>query len=106
VFSLNKELFVNTKKSNKKKVELGVSFDSNFNIKNISNPTGLIRVDLVINNANPNISNSKLEMFKWSSTTSKGNQNVALFESIKNTLLDEKVKPSNKVIYSYYINTL
>ncbi|UQD57224.1 hypothetical protein [Flavobacterium sp. K5-23] len=106
VFSLNKELFVNTKKSNKKKVELGVSFDSNFNLKNISNPTGLIRVDLVINNANPNISNSKLDMFKWSSITSKGNQNLALYESIKNTLLDEKVKPSNKVIYSYYIKTL
>ncbi|MFV5692182.1 hypothetical protein ACM55K_09175 [Flavobacterium sp. LT1R49] len=106
VFSLNNELFRNTKKSNKKKVELGVSFDTKFNLKNVTNPIGLIRVDIVINTANPNISNSKLDMFKWSSTTKKGSQNLALFESIKNTLTDVKVKPENKVIYSYYINTL
>jgi hypothetical protein len=96
-------LFENNKKDNNKKVELAVSFDPKFSIDNIENPQGLIRVDIVINNSNPSTPSD--ELFKWQSTTKKGSPNVALFESIKNTLLDDKVKPTNKVIYSYYIKT-
>ncbi|MFN8297276.1 MAG: hypothetical protein U0T69_13850 [Chitinophagales bacterium] len=103
VFTFNKKLFENNKTDNNKKVELAVSFDTKFNLNNIENPQGLIRVDIVINNSNPSTPSD--ELFKWQSTTKKGSQNVALFESIKNTLLDDKVKPTNKVIYSYYIKT-
>jgi len=105
VFTLNKVLFGNTKNTDSKKVELGVSFDPKFSNKNISNPQGLMRVDIVINSATANTSNPKLDWFKWQSTTKKASQNVALYESIKNTLIDTKVKPAAKVIYSYYIKT-
>jgi len=104
VFVLNKELFKNTKASDKKKVEFGVSFDTKYNLKNITNPDGLIRVDIVLNSAEPNLSNPILENFKW--VNSKSVPNVALYESIKTTLQEVGVKPSNKVIYSYYIKTL
>lgn len=106
VFTINKELFINTKKTDSKKIELAVTFDPKFNVKNIPNPQGLIRVDIVATSATPNISGPKLEMFKWQSTTKKSEQNLALYESIKNTLLDPKTKPEGKVIYSYYIKTL
>jgi len=105
-FNLNKELFANTKKTDAKKTELSIAFDPKFSVKNLSNPQGLTRVDIIIKNAEPNASNSKLEFFKWASTTKKGSQNLALYESIKNTLTDSKVKPNGKTIYSYYIKTL
>lgn len=106
VFTLNKVLFGNTKKTDPKKTELAVSFDPKFSTKNISNPQGLTRVDIVVTTANANTSSPKLDLFKWQSTTKKTVQNVALYESIKNTLVDTKVKPASKVIYSYYIKTL
>lgn len=108
IFSLNKELFKNTKTNDKKKVELAVSFDSKFNVKKIDNPKGLIRVDIIISNTTANVSNPNLDLFKWFSAVplNKGKLNTALVESIKNTLTDEKVKPVNKTIYSYYIKTL
>lgn len=104
VFVLNKELFKNTKDTDKKKVEFGVSFDTKYNLKNIANPDGLIRVDIVLNSAEPNLTNPILENFKW--VNSKSVPNVALYESIKTTLQEVGVKPTNKVIYSYYIKTL
>lgn len=104
VFTLNKELFKNTKTSDKAKVEFGVSFDTKYNLKNIANPKGLLRVDIVLNSAEPNLTNPILDKFKWSNSNSI--PNVALYESIKTTLQDVGVKPSNKVIYSYYIKTL
>ncbi len=104
VFVLNKELFKNTKTSDKAKVEFGVSFDTKYNLKNIANPDGLIRVDIVLNSAEPNLTNPILDNFKWSNSNSISN--VALYESIKTTLQEVGVKPSNKVIYSYYIKTL
>lgn len=104
VFTLNKELFKNTKATDKTKAQFGVSFDPKYNLKNISNPNGLIRVDIVLNSAEPNLSNPTLDKFKW--TNSKAIPNVALYESIKTTLQEVGVKPSNKVIYSYYIKTL
>lgn len=104
VFVLNKELFKNTKINDSKKVEFGVSFDTKYNLKNITNPDGLMRVDIVLNSAEPNLSNPILDNFKWNN--SKNTPNVALYESIKTTLQEVGVKPSSKVIYSYYIKTL
>lgn len=104
IFVLNKELFKNNKDDHKNSVELGVSFHDKYNLKNIVNPDGLIRVDIVLNSAEPNLTNPILENFKW--VNSKSVPNVALYESIKTTLQEVGVKPTNKVIYSYYIKTL
>jgi len=101
VFTLNKTLFTNTKNTDNKNVEFGVAFDPKFNIKNISNPEGLIKVDIVLNTANPNLTNTKLSKFQW--VNAKQVPNIALYESVKNTL--QELKPANKVIYSYYIKT-
>ena len=101
VFTLNKVLFTNTKASNPKAVELGVSFDPKFDLKNVQNQDGLLRVEVLLNTAEPNLTNQKLLRFKW--TNAKNVVNSALYESIKNTLLE--LKPNNKVIYTYYIKT-
>lgn len=99
VFVLNKLLFANTLSSNKKHVELGVSFDPKFNIKNIKNPEGLIKVDILLSTATPNLSGVKMSKFQW--LNAKKVPNTALAESIKNTL--QELKPNNKIVYSYYI---
>lgn len=101
VFTLNQTLFKNTRNADKKKAELGISFDPKFNIANIQNPSGLLRVDVLLKNVKPNISNPMLGQFKW--INESGISNTALSESIVNTLQD--LKPENKVIYSYYIKT-
>ncbi|WP_158797878.1 hypothetical protein [Pedobacter sp. L105] len=101
VFILNKSLFTNTKASENKKVEFGVAFDPKFNLKNIKNPEGLVKVDILLNTAKPNLTNAKLSKFQW--INSENIPNIALSESIKNTL--QELKPANKVIYSYYIKT-
>lgn len=104
LFTLNKKLFTNSKNSsNNKKAEIAVSFDSKFNIKNIDNPNGLLRVDIVIKSAQAN-SATKSNLFKWNSTISS-TENIALYESIQNTLADPKINPTNTVIYTYYIKT-
>ncbi|MCX2450002.1 hypothetical protein OQX61_01850 [Pedobacter sp. PLR] len=102
VFILNKTLFTNTRTSDPKNAEFGVSFDPKFSLKNITNPDGLVKVDLVLNNASPQTDNAKLSKFQW--VNAKKVPNIALYESIKNTLAD--VKPANQVIYSYYIKTI
>jgi len=101
VFVLNKELFSNNKNSHKDNVEFAIAFDPKFNIKNIPNPDGLMKVDIIINSATPNLTNPTLDKFKWKN--SKGIENKGLYESIKSTLDD--VKPLNKSIYTYYIKT-
>lgn len=101
VFTLNKTLFTNTSASDHKNAEFGVSFDPKFNLKNIQNPQGLIKVDIVLNTATPNLTNVKLSKFQW--VNAKHVPNTALAESIKTTL--QELKPANKVIYSYYIKT-
>lgn len=101
VFSFNKSLFNNTKISNTKNVELGVSFDPRFNLKNIQNPEGLLKVDLLLNTATPNLAGEKLSKFQW--VNAKRTPNTALYESVKNTL--QELQPAHKVIYSYYIKT-
>jgi hypothetical protein len=101
-FLLNEQLYKNTKTSDPKKTELGVSFDPKLKLKKLPDPDGLLlKVDIVLNSAKPNIDNPKLENFKWKNA--KGIPNIALYESIKNTL--QEVKPDNKVIHSYYIKT-
>lgn len=100
-FLLNEQLYKNTKSSDPAKTELGVSFDPKLKLKNLPCQDGLVKVDIVLNSAKPNTDNPKLEKFKWSNA--KGVPNIALYESIKNTL--QEVKPGNKVIYSYYIKT-
>jgi hypothetical protein len=99
VFVLNAELYNNGFKDTKNKIELGTKYHSNFNGTQITNPDGLLRVDIVIKDCNPNF--DKLNMFKWESTTVKGKNNESLAEAIRNTL--DKVNPKGKVIYSYFI---
>lgn len=101
VFVLNKLLFKNTRQSDEKNVEFGVSFDPKFNLKNISKPVGLVRVDLVLNSATPNLDGDKLAKFQW--TNARNVPNIALSESIKTTL--QELKPTNKIVHSYYIIT-
>ena len=101
VFNLNKTLFTNTKTTNPKNAEFGVAFHPQFKVKNIQNPDGLVKVDILLNTATPNLTNAKLSKFQW--VNARNVPNVALYESIKNTL--QELKPSNKVIYSYYIKT-
>ncbi len=99
VFTLNKALFENTKATTLKDVELGVLFHPKFDLKNILNPDGLMKVDLVMANAEANLSNAKLAKFQW--VNAKNKPNIALCESIKNTLTE--LTPTGKTIYSYYI---
>lgn len=106
LFVLNTKLFNNTRTTKKSQVELEVNFDEKFKVKNIPNPSGLMRVDLVITKVNPNLSNPKLNLFKWNSTTRKGDINEALYESIRNTIGSSAVVPKDKIIYTYYIKTL
>lgn len=101
VFTLNKTLFTNTKAADIKNVEFGVAFDSKFKLKNIQNPQGLVKVDIVLNTATPNLTNTKLSKFQW--INAKQVPNIALYESVKNTL--QELKPANQVVYSYYIKT-
>lgn len=101
VFTLNKTLFTNTRNTDKKNVEFGVAFDSMFNLKSIHNLAGLMKVDILLNRAAPNLNGAKLSKFQWKNA--KGIPNVALYESIKNSL--QELKPARKVVYSYYIKT-
>lgn len=101
VFTLNKALFTNTQSSDNRNVEFGVSFDPKFDLKNIQNTDGLVKVDIILNTASPNLSDSKLSKFQW--VNAKKVPNIALAESIKNTLQD--LKPTGKIVYSYYIKT-
>ena len=100
-FTLNKTLFSNTKGSDNKNVEFGVSFDPKFSLKNIQNPDGIVKVDVVLNTATPNLTDAKLLKFQW--VNAKKAPNIALAESIKNTL--QELKPTNKIVHSYYIKT-
>ncbi|AWG24241.1 hypothetical protein [Flavobacterium kingsejongi] len=103
-FTLNKTLFANSKKDSKnKKAEIGVVFDSQFAVKNIPNPQGLMRVDIIVKNAKPGT--EKLDWFTWQSTVNPKSNNTALKASIQSTLADPKINPVNTVIYTYYIKT-
>ncbi len=101
VFTFNKMLFSNTKASDSKNVEFGVSFDPKFTLKNIPTPDGVIKVDVILNTATPNLTEAKLSKFQW--VNARKVPNIALAESVKNTL--QELIPTNKIIYSYYIKT-
>ncbi|MFA7081515.1 MAG: hypothetical protein WC135_02775 [Bacteroidales bacterium] len=101
VFVLNKELYNNGYKQNKNKIELGIKYHPNFSGSQISNPNGLLRVDIIIDECDVNF--NRLDLFKWESLTVAGKQNESLAEAIRNTL--DKVNPKGKVIYSYFIKT-
>ena len=96
-FRLNQSLFDNTSKSDNKHVELGISFAPKFKPADDT----LLKINIVLTAATPNIDSPKLEKFKW--TNAKGTPNTALYESVKNTLLE--LKPENKIIYTYYMKT-
>ncbi|WP_147319868.1 hypothetical protein [Chitinophaga silvisoli] len=98
-FRLNQPLFDNTNKSDNKHVELGITFDPHFSP---AESDTLLRINIVLTAATPNIDNPKLQKFKW--INEKGTENIALYESVKNTLLE--LKPENKIVYTYYIKTL
>ncbi len=102
VFTLDKQLFNNTKASNPEKTEIGIMYHPNFT-GSLSNPGALIRVDVVVDNCEPNF--EKLSrLFSWDSSTQKDKKNSSLEESIRNTL--EKINPQGETIYSYYIVTV
>jgi hypothetical protein len=101
VFTLNQPLFKNTRTADHKNAELAVSFHPEFKLKNIPNPGGIIKVDIVLNTATPNSGDTKLSKFKW--VNGRQVANIALHESIKNTL--QELKPVHQIVYSYYIKT-
>ncbi|MGY0035751.1 hypothetical protein [Pedobacter sp. NJ-S-72] len=78
-----------------------MSFAPEFKLKNIQNPDGIVKVDIVLNTATPNLVNPKLLKFQW--VNAHQVPNIALYESIKNTL--QELKPAHQVVYSYYIKT-
>lgn len=97
-FRLNQPLFDNTSKTDKKKVELGIIFDPAFTP---SEADTLLRINIVLTDATPNVDNPTLQKFKWTNT--KGIENAALYQSVLNTLQEQR--PANKTIYTYYIKT-
>ncbi|WP_343692383.1 hypothetical protein [Chitinophaga sp.] len=97
-FRLNQPLFENTSKSNNKHVELGIIFDPHFSP---SDADTLLRVNIVLTGATPNVDNPTLQKFKW--VNAKGTENTALYQSVINTL--QELTPANKTIYTYYIKT-
>jgi hypothetical protein len=103
VFSCEEQVVSDNLKNSPDKVKLITTFHPNYKLKNIKNPTALIRVDYVIEDASFNDTNSQLQDFQWQSTTLPNKINNSLSEAIRNTLQDPDVKPKGKIIYSYYI---
>lgn len=99
VFTLNTALFDNGLKNNKKQIEIGTKYHANFNGSQISNPDGLLRVDIVIADCSPTF--SKHSLFEWQSITVPSETNKSLARAIQNTL--DNVNPKGSVIYSYFI---
>jgi hypothetical protein len=103
-FDVNKSIVSAHLKNDPGNIELNTIFHSNFKLKNSSsNPSALLRVDYLIEDASFNDSNPQLDDFKWDSGTVKGKQQEALKEAIRNTLQDPSINPKGKVIYTYFI---
>jgi len=82
------------KKTNGKKVELAINFDSKFTGALIgASDNDMLQVDLYISEVKPNYSKLE-ELFKW-----QGND--CLYDAVLNTL--QESKPLNKVIYTYFL---
>lgn len=96
-FRISQSLFDDTKKRDEKQVELGIVFASSFKPAEGT----FLKLNIVLTSAVPNLKNPSLEKFKW--INARGIPNTALYESVKNTLLE--LKPENNVVYTYYIKT-
>lgn len=97
MFVLNQTLFSNTRNTDASNVEIGINLKPSFS-GNIGgyNPGDMIRLDIVIAECEPNISELQT-LFSWA-----GNSSLA--DAIKNTL--QNMKPEKRVIYSYFIKTI
>lgn len=75
--------------------EITVDFDSRYKGSPVKD---LLKVDIVISKATPRLEGIS-DFFSW-----PGNNSLA--ESVRNTLLDEKVNPQGRVIIRYYLKSL
>lgn len=105
LFSLDLELFNNTRNSDPSNSELAFNIHPNFNendpiLKN-EKKYNLIRVDFKVKGFNEKTPD--LNMFKWASIINKnsGTENLGLLESIKQAI--NATKPFGKVIHTIYI---
>ena len=103
VFTHDEKIFSDHLKNSPEKVELITVFNKNYILKNIKNPSALLRVDFVIDDATFNNANTQLGDFQWNSITQKDKVNNSLAEAIRNTLQEPSVSPKSKILYSYYI---
>lgn len=103
VFTFDSQIFKDHLKNSPDKVELLTTFHSNYKIKSITNPSALLRIDYVIDDAAFNSENPQLKDFEWNSIVTKDVVNNSLLEAIRNTLQDPSVSPKGKVLYTYYI---
>lgn len=102
-FILDDELFANTNNVNPEKTEIGIKFHSNFDGSQIAKSSGLLRIDIVMEDCSPNVDNLD-SLFTWNSTTKKGEVNTSLRESIRNVL--QELNPQGEAIYSYFIKCI
>lgn len=101
IFALDDEIYQNSSKdSNNKETEIAIKYDDNLDVSALDDFHGILRVDVVIADCEPNLSNLE-NLFSWESITTKGRTNSSLSESIRNTL--DKVNPKGKVIYTYFV---
>jgi len=101
IFALDTVIFRNSMtNSDKQAIEIAIKYHDNFDVSTLKDFKGLLRIEVVIADCEPNL--SKLEnLFSWESITTKGRTNTSLSEAIRNTL--DKVNPKEEVIYTYFV---
>lgn len=99
MLELDQNLFNQTMASSGgKKVEIGIGFSPNFNGKIVGGEDNdLYRIDVVIDDCQPNLSPRIDELFSWGA-------NNNLRDAIRNTL--QNLNPRGTVIYSYFVKVL
>ncbi len=101
VFDINSQIFSDHLKNDPANVELITVLHSNYKLKNVKKEDALVRIDFVIDDATPNITNPQLNDFKWVSAIKKETgENSSLYESVRNAL--QEIKPKG-IVYSYFI---
>ena len=96
MFELDQKLFDESfRASDGKKTEIGIGFSKNFT----GNPVGaddsdMLRVDVIIDESDPNLGPSLDNLFVWGS-------NNSLRDAIAVTL--QNLKPSGTIIYTYFL---
>lgn len=105
IFDLDKNIFSDHLKNSPDKIELITKFHQNFDASKLADlgngESIILRVDYVIDSAEPKIESSQLDDFKWNSVINKGNGvNTSLYESVRNTIQD--IKPKG-ILYTYYL---